>query len=63
MTDDFIKSVVLRSLPPSYSGFVKRFVKRNELVNLDQLMVRIKLHEVMPTQVEIIDLTGTCDIL
>jgi uncharacterized radical SAM superfamily Fe-S cluster-containing enzyme len=61
-SDDFAKSVVLRSLPPNYSSFVRRFVKRNEPLNLDQLMARIKLYEVIPTQVEIIDLTGTCDI-
>jgi uncharacterized radical SAM superfamily Fe-S cluster-containing enzyme len=62
MSDDFAKSAVLRSLPPSYSSFVRRFVKRNEPLNLDQLMVRIKLYEVVPTQVEIIHLTSICDI-
>jgi hypothetical protein len=34
MKYDFAKSVVLRSLPPSYRSFVKRFVKRDESVNL-----------------------------
>jgi hypothetical protein len=55
MTDDFAKSVVLHSLPPRYRSFVKIFVKRNESVNLNHLMT---LHEVEPTQVVIIDLTG-----
>jgi hypothetical protein len=34
MTDDFAKSVVLHSHPPSYRSFVKRFVKRDDSVNL-----------------------------
>jgi hypothetical protein len=46
------------SLPPSYRNFVKRFVKMDESVNLHQLMVRIGLHEIEPSHVETIDLTG-----
>jgi hypothetical protein len=48
MMDDLAKSVVLHSLPPSYTRFVKRFLKRNEPANLDQLLGRIRLHEVEP---------------
>jgi hypothetical protein len=59
--DDLAKSVVLRSLPPSYKSFVKRFLRKG-LVNLHQLTARIKLHEIKPSHVEIIDLIGICDI-
>jgi hypothetical protein len=59
--DDLAKSVVLRSLPPSYKSFVKRFLRKG-LVNLHQLMARIKLHEIEPSHMEIINLIGICDI-
>jgi hypothetical protein len=59
--DDLAKSVVLRSLPPSYKSFVKRFLRKG-LVNFHQLTARIKLHEIKPSHVEIIDLIGICDI-
>jgi uncharacterized radical SAM superfamily Fe-S cluster-containing enzyme len=62
LTDDIAKSVVLHSLPPSYKSFVKRFLRKAEPVNLHQLMARIRLHEIEPSHVEIIDLTGICDI-
>jgi hypothetical protein len=58
LSDDITKSVVLRSLPPSYNGFVKRFLRKVEPVNFHQLLARIRLHETIPTDVEIIDLTG-----
>jgi hypothetical protein len=58
----FTKSMVLRSLPPSYRGFVESFVKGNEAVNFHQLLGRIKIHEVEPVQGEIIDLDGIFDI-
>jgi hypothetical protein len=47
-TDDLAKSVVMRSLPPNYKSFIKRFLRRAEPVNLHQLMARIMLHEVGP---------------
>jgi hypothetical protein len=62
LTDDLAKSVVLRLFPPSYKSFIKKFLKRAEPVNLHQLMVRIRLHEIEPSHVEIIDLIGICDI-
>jgi hypothetical protein len=62
LPDDIAKSVVLRSLPPSYKSFVKIFMRKVEPVNLHQLMARTKLHEIEPSHVEIIDLTGICDI-
>jgi hypothetical protein len=62
LSDDIAKSVVLRSLPPSYKSFVKRFLRKAELVNLHQLMPRSRLHEIIPSHVEIIDLIGICDI-
>jgi hypothetical protein len=62
LTDDIDKSVVLRSPPPSYKSFVKRFLRKSEPVNLHQLMARIRLHEIEPSHMEIIDLTGICDI-
>jgi uncharacterized radical SAM superfamily Fe-S cluster-containing enzyme len=62
MMDDLAKSMVLRSVPPRYKSFVKRFLRSTEPLNLHQLMVRIKLHEIEPSHVEIIDLTGICDI-
>jgi hypothetical protein len=34
LTDDLTKSVVLRSLPPSYKSFFRRFLRRVEPVNL-----------------------------
>jgi hypothetical protein len=51
LLDDIAKSVVLRSLPPSYKSFVKRFLKKVEPANLHQLMARIRLHDIMPTNV------------
>jgi hypothetical protein len=62
LPDDIAKSVVLRSLPPSYKSFFKRFLRKAKLVNLHQLMARIRLHEIGPSHMEIIDLTGICDI-
>jgi hypothetical protein len=62
LSDYIAKSVVLHSLPPRYKGFVKRFLRKAEPVNIHQLLARIRLHETMPTNVEIIDLTGICDI-
>jgi hypothetical protein len=62
MTDDFAKSVVLRSLPPSYRVFVESSVKTNEALNFHQLLGRIKIHEVKLVQGEIIDLAGMFDI-
>jgi hypothetical protein len=62
LPDDIAKSVVLRLLPTSYKSFVKRFLKKAEPVNLHELMAWIRLHEIMPTKVEITDLTGICDI-
>jgi hypothetical protein len=62
LTGDISKSVVLCSLPPSYKSFVKRFLRQAEPVNLHQLMARIRLYEIEPSHVEIIDLTGICDI-
>jgi hypothetical protein len=44
-------------LPPSYKSFVKRFLRKAEPVNLHQLMARIRLHEIEPSHVDIIDLT------
>jgi hypothetical protein len=46
LTDDIAKSVVLRSLPPCYKSFVKRFLRKAEPVNLHQLIERIRLHEI-----------------
>jgi hypothetical protein len=34
LPDDIAKSVVLRSLPPSYKSFVKKFLRKAEPVNL-----------------------------
>jgi hypothetical protein len=62
LTDDIAKSVILCSLPPSYKSFVKRFLRKVEPINLHQLMARIRLHEIEPSHVEIINLTGICDI-
>jgi uncharacterized radical SAM superfamily Fe-S cluster-containing enzyme len=62
LSDNIAKSVVLCSLPPSYKSFVKRFLRKAEPFNLHQLMARITLHEIEPSHVEIIDLTGICDI-
>jgi hypothetical protein len=62
LTDDIAKSVVLRSLPPSYKSFVKRFLRKVEPVNFHQLMARIRLHDIKPSHMEIIDLIGICDI-
>jgi hypothetical protein len=62
LPDDIAKSVVLLSLPPSYKSFIKRFLRKAEPVNLHQLMARIRPHEIIPSHVEIIDLTGICDI-
>jgi uncharacterized radical SAM superfamily Fe-S cluster-containing enzyme len=62
LTDDIAKSVVLHSLPRSYKSFIKRFLRKAKPVNLHQLMERIRLHETEPSHVEIIDLTGICDI-
>jgi hypothetical protein len=62
VTHAFAKSMVLRSLPPSYIGFVESFVKENEAVNFHQLLGRIRIHEEEPVQVEIIDLEGIFDI-
>jgi hypothetical protein len=50
--------VLLRSLPPRYKSFVKRFLRKAEPINLHQLMARIRLHEIEPSRVEIIDLAG-----
>jgi hypothetical protein len=60
LPDDIAKSVVLRSLPPSYKSFVKKFLRKG--VNLHKLMARIRLHEIIPSHVEINDLIGICDI-
>jgi hypothetical protein len=62
LTDYIAKSVVLRSLPPSYKSFVKRFLRKAKPVNLHQLMARIRIHEIEPSHMEIIDLIGICDI-
>jgi hypothetical protein len=62
LPDDIAKSVVLRSLPPSYKSFVKRFLNKAEPFNLHQLMATIRLHEIIPSHVEIIDMIGICDI-
>jgi hypothetical protein len=62
LPDDIAKSVVLCSLPPSYKSFFKRFLRKAKLVNLHQLMARIRLHEIEPSHMEIINLTGICDI-
>jgi hypothetical protein len=62
LPDDIAKSVGLRSLPLSYKSFIKRFLKKVELVNLQHLMARIRLHEITPSHMEIIDLTGVCNI-
>jgi hypothetical protein len=43
MTGTFAKSMVMRSLPPSYRGFIESFVKRKEAVNFHQLLGRIRL--------------------
>jgi hypothetical protein len=45
LLDDIVESVVLRSLPPSYKCFIKRFLRKAEPVNLHQLMARIRLHD------------------
>jgi hypothetical protein len=50
LTDDLAKRVL------------SRFLRRAEPVNLHQLMARIRLHEIEPSHVEIINLTGICDI-
>jgi hypothetical protein len=62
ITNDFAKSVLLCSLPPSYRSFVKRFLRRDEPVNLHQLMARLRLHEIEPSHVEIIYPTVICDL-
>jgi hypothetical protein len=62
LSDDIAKSVVLCSLPPSYKGFVRRFLRKAESANFHQLLARTSLHETIPTDVEIIDLTGICNI-
>jgi uncharacterized radical SAM superfamily Fe-S cluster-containing enzyme len=62
LSDDIAKSMVLCSLPPSYKSFVKRFLRKDEVVNLHQLMARTRLHEIESSHMEIIDLTGICDI-
>jgi hypothetical protein len=62
LPNDIAKSVVLCSLPPSYKSFVKRFLRKAEPVNFHQLMARIRLHDIKPSHVEIIDLIGICDI-
>jgi uncharacterized radical SAM superfamily Fe-S cluster-containing enzyme len=62
LPNDIARSVVLHLLPPNYKSFMKIFLKKAEPVNLHQLMARIRLHEIIPSHVEIIDLTGICDI-
>jgi hypothetical protein len=62
LSDDIAKSMILHSLLPSYKSFVKRFLRKAKPVNFHQLLARIRLHETIPTDVEIIDLTGICDI-